>query len=75
MVVLASNQYRLVAPLLRCKAPKGGSPGETGIPWQPIEVEPIIAKTAWIMFNDAPPGNKQHSSSSRNQYNYLLYIL
>ena len=31
---------------VRCKVPKGGSSGETGIPWQPIGVEPGIAKTA-----------------------------
>ena len=30
---------------LRCKVPKGGSSGGTGIPWQPIQVKPIIAKT------------------------------
>ena len=31
---------------VRCKVPKGGPSGETGIPWQPIGVEPGIAKTA-----------------------------
>jgi len=29
---------------LRCKVPKGGPSNETGIPWQPIGVEPIFAK-------------------------------
>ena len=30
---------------IRCKVPKGGPSGGTGIPWQPTRVEPKIAKT------------------------------
>ena len=41
--------YRRPGPLgtleVRWKVPKGGSSGETAIPWQPIGIEPRIAKT------------------------------
>ena len=34
-----------VAREVRCKVSKGGPSGGTAIPWQPIGIEPIIAKT------------------------------
>jgi len=33
---------------VRCKVPKGGSSGGTGIPLQPMGVEPGIAKTIYV---------------------------
>jgi len=37
-----------VCPWVRCKVPKGGSSGGTGIPLQPMGVEPGIAKTIYV---------------------------
>jgi len=45
---------------VRCKVPKGGPSGGTGIPWQPIGVEPIFAKTPQES-EMAPPDSEQYS--------------
>ena len=61
--------------MVQWKVPKGGSSGETGIPWQPIQVNLSNAKTLRVKSNDTPPDNKQHSGSSKKHSKYQLWIL